>query len=286
MKWIDHLFWAISALAGGFGPALAEPARVAQILTAQPATVFLAEMTWPEVAEALHQGKRAVIVPTGGTEQGGPHMVTGKHNFIVRTTAEAVARGLGNALVAPVLAYVPEGSIEPALGHMAFPGTISLAEPVFQAVLENIARSFKVHGFTEILLLGDSGGNQRSQQMVADSLNREWAGTGTRVLHLSGYYDPEANGQLAWLRRHGDTRHTGAANGGHADLRDTSELLAAFPQGVRMGMIGKAGVRGSATGVIGDATGASPKLGQKLLELKIAAALAQIRRWRALRQEN
>ena len=261
---MQNLVWAMLAM-GAFalpGPVLAELARRAEIATGLPANVFVAEMTWPEVAEALRQGKRAVIVPTGGVEQGGPHLVTGKHNYIVRRTAAAVARGLGDALVAPVVVYVPEGSIDPPQGHMAFPGTVSLPAPVFQAVLEYIARSFKAHGFTEVLLMGDSGGNQRSQQAVADKLNWEWASTGVRVLHVSDYYDT-------------------AAKGGHADLRDTSELMATFPQGVRSGMIGKVGTNGGATGATGDATGASASLGQKLLELKITAALAQIRRWRA-----
>ena len=275
MRLIRYLVWAIAAVACGIGPGLAGPSL--------PGTVFVAEMTWPEVAEALRQGKRTVIVPTGGVEQGGPHLVTGKHNYIVRRTAAAVARGLGDVLVAPVVVYVPEGSIQPPRGHMTFPGTISLPEPLFIAVLENIARSFKAHGFTEILLLGDSGGNQHGQRAVADSLNREWAGGGSQVLHVSEYYDAEANGQFAWLRRHGKGD---AAKGGHADLRDTSELLAAFPQGVRADQIGRAGGSGGATGVIGDATGASPKLGQKMLQLKIAAALAQVRRWRAQGRRN
>ncbi|MBL6953907.1 MAG: creatininase family protein [Alphaproteobacteria bacterium] len=283
MKWIHFVVWAVAAVASGIGPAVAEAPRLAEIATALPNTVFVAEMTWLEVAGALRRGKRAVIIPTGGLEQGGPHLVTGKHNYIVRHTAEALARGLGDALVAPVVVYVPEGAIEPPRGHMAFPGTVSLPEPVFRAVLENIARSFKAHGFTEILLLGDSGGNQAGQRQVSDSLNREWANTRARVLHVSDYYDAEANGQFAHLRRHGKGE---AAKGGHADMRDTSELLAAFPQGVRPDMIGKAGVNGGATGVMGDATGASAKLGQTMLELKLTAALAQVRRWRARQQKN
>jgi creatinine amidohydrolase len=235
-----HVVWAMLAMASFavLGPAFAEPARRAKIATSLPASIFMAEMTWPEVAKALRQGKRAVIIPTGGLEQRGPHLVTGKHNYIVRRTAQAVARGLGNALVAPVVVYVPEGPIDPPQGHMAFPGAVSLPAPVFQAMLEYFTRSFKAHGFTDILLLGESGGNQRSQQAVADKLNQDWAGTDARVLHVSDYYDA-------------------AAKGGHADLRDTSELMAAFPRGVRSGMIGKVGTNGGATGSIGDATGAS-----------------------------
>ncbi len=241
---------------------------------AQAETVFLADMTSPEVGAALLNGKRTVIVPTGGIEQGGPHLVLGKHNHIVRRTAEAVARALGDALVAPVVVYVPQGSIAPPRGHMMYPGTVSLPEGVFQAVLENIARSFKTHGFTRIVFLGDSGGNQRSQGAVADRLNKEWSGSDARALHVSHYHDPEANGQFAWMRAQG---RADAAKSGHADWRDTSELMATHPEGVRRNKIGAP----DTAGVTGDPTGSSSGLGKKMLELKIAAALRQIKRWRA-----
>lgn len=237
-------------------------------------SVFVAEMTWPEVRAALAMGTRTVIIPTGGIEQGGPHLVIGKHNHIVRHTAEVIARTLGDALVAQVVAYTPQGSIAPPMGHMKYPGTVSMPGPVFRSILENITRSFKAHGFRQILFLGDSGGNQQGQAAVAGLLNREWAGTGAGVLHISDYYDPERNGQFAWLRAHGKAK---AAKGGHAGLRDTSELMAVYPGGVRDGQIGAAGTNG----VMGDPNGASPAMGKSLLELKIKAALTQIKRWRA-----
>jgi len=90
-----------------------------------PDTVFLEELTWTELRDLIRSGKTTVILPTGGTEQNGPHMALGKHNVRVKALAEKIARGLGNALVAPVLAYVPEGGIAPPTGHMRFPGTIT-----------------------------------------------------------------------------------------------------------------------------------------------------------------
>jgi len=54
-------------------PALALPAEV-------PDTVFVEELTWTEVRDALQAGKTTILFPTGGTEQNGPHMVLGKHN--------------------------------------------------------------------------------------------------------------------------------------------------------------------------------------------------------------
>ena len=68
-----------------------------------PNTVFLDELTWMEVADKVDAGTTTIIVATAGTEQNGPHMVLGKHKFIVTETAERIARELGNALVAPIV---------------------------------------------------------------------------------------------------------------------------------------------------------------------------------------
>ena len=116
-----------------------------------------------------------MIIPTGGTEQNGPHMVLGKHNWLVKYKAGEVAQAPGRRLVAPVVAYVPEGEINPPTGHMRFPGTITTPQDVYAKVLEFAARSFRQHGFKEIAFLGDSGGNQAGQKLVADALNKEWA---------------------------------------------------------------------------------------------------------------
>lgn len=122
-----------------------------QALAAQ---VYTEDMTWQEIASAVKGGATTIIIPTGGTEQNGPHMVTGKHNYILKHTSGKIAEKLGNALAAPVLAYVPEGNISPPEGHMRFPGTISLREETFEAVLEDAARSFKQHGFRLICFVG------------------------------------------------------------------------------------------------------------------------------------
>src|SRR5258708_7870493 len=101
-----------------------------------PDTVFLERLTWDEVRDSLAAGKTTIIIPTGGTEQNGPHMAIGKHNVRVTANAEVIARRLGNALVAPVVAYTPEGNIDPPTGHMRFPRTISVPDPVFRQGLE------------------------------------------------------------------------------------------------------------------------------------------------------
>src|SRR5436190_4201925 len=141
----------------------------AAALGAQPANrVSLDDYTWTELATALNAGKTTIIVPIGGTEQNGPHMALGKHNARVTVLAQKIAQALGNALVAPTLAYVPEGSVNPPAAHMRFPGTITIPDATFEKLVEYAARSFKLHGFRDIVLIGDHGDYQKSLKAVAD----------------------------------------------------------------------------------------------------------------------
>jgi creatinine amidohydrolase/Fe(II)-dependent formamide hydrolase-like protein len=141
-----------------------------------------------DVRDALKAGKTTVIIATGGMEPNGPWLVTGKHNYVLRANCEAIARKLGNALCAPIIEYVPEGRIDPKSGHMVSPGTISLREETFRAMLADVVHSLKQHGFKNVFLIGDSGGNQAGQRFVADSLTGVWKGDPI-VAHIQEYYD-------------------------------------------------------------------------------------------------
>jgi creatinine amidohydrolase/Fe(II)-dependent formamide hydrolase-like protein len=152
-------------------------------------SVFLEELTWLEVRDALKAGKTTVIVPTGGVEQNGPYLALGKHNYINRATCGAIARKLGDALCAPNVPFVPEGTIEPPSGHMRYPGTISLTEGTFRALLTDIASSLRAHGFERVVLIGDSGGNQSGMKAVAADLGAKWAGGKTSIHFIPEYYD-------------------------------------------------------------------------------------------------
>src|SRR6185295_5860411 len=118
-------------------------------------SVFIEDLTWMEIRDAMKQGTDTVIVATGGIEQNGPYIVTGKHNFVLRATTEAIARKLGKTFVAPIVPFVPEGDIDPPTQHMKYPGTISLTEETFQSLLTDIISSLKTHGFRRIILIGD-----------------------------------------------------------------------------------------------------------------------------------
>src|SRR5580704_5098152 len=152
-------------------------------------SVWIEELTWMEVRDAMQAGKTTVIIPTGGVEQNGPYLATGKHNYILRATTEAIARKLGNALIAPIVPFVPEGNIEPASLHMKYPGTISLTEETYHKLLVDLCASFRAHGFAHIVLIGDSGGNQEGMKAVAAELNAKWAGGKSQVHFIPDYYD-------------------------------------------------------------------------------------------------
>ena len=237
-----------------------------------PATMALADMTWVEVQSALAQGYTTVIVPTGGIEQNGPHMILGKHDYIVRRAAEAIATELGHTLVAPVVSYVPEGRYDPPSGHMQFPGTIGIPEAAYGEVIEGIARSLKAGGFKTICFIADHGGSQAPQAEVAARLNAEWAGRGVQVIHVDAYYSDAA--QIALLLGQGESR---AAIGEHASIIDTSELMAVHPEGVDLARARGQLLSLQPTGVRGDPATASAERGRQLLAIRIRAAVEQIR---------
>lgn len=255
-------------------PAVAQIASVPSLPA--PNSVFLEDLTWVEVRDAIAAGKTTVIIPTGGTEQNGPIMAIGKHNYLVRYKAGEIAHALGDAIVAPVVAYVPEGDIPgpaPASGHMRFPGTITTPEDAYEKVLEYAARSLRNAGFLDIAFIGDSGGNQAGQKAVAEMLNKEWAATKVRVHHISDYYPGRgdaiaaANGMSA------------EAIGSHAGSQDTTSLLYINPGMLRIDKfaLGKAN---DGQGHVGDPRYSTAAIGKLILEAQIQDGASQIKKLR------
>jgi len=242
-----------------------------------PDTVFLEQLTWDEVRDSIAAGKTTVIVPTGGTEQNGPHMALGKHNVRIAANAELIARRLGNTLVAPVMAYVPEGGIDPPTGHMRFAGTISLPDPIFRQVLEYAARSLKQHGFRDIVFIGDSGPNQPGQDAVAATLNAEWAGSNVRAHAIAGYYRADPEGDAAEMMKRGIRKEE---IGNHADVRDTSQMMAVDPRMVRTAKL-QAGDGNN--GIQGDPRRSTPEIGRALIERTVVRTVDLIHKSMAAR---
>lgn len=237
------------------------------------AAPFMEAMTWTEIRDAMAGGAKVAIVPTGGTEQNGPHMILGKHNYIVTFSAGVLARRLGNALVAPTLQYVPEGDYtRPGFGDK--PGVISLPQAAYEQVLDAAVRSLKVHGFTDILLIGDSGGNQSGLVNVAKALNAEWAGSGVRVHALTDYYTLGRSRIREYLQK--TFGWSEQVVGSHAGTSDTSQLLWVYANGIRTDKLAPSG-GGPDSGVNGDPTKASAEIGRMAIDFKVNAAIAQFR---------
>jgi pimeloyl-ACP methyl ester carboxylesterase/creatinine amidohydrolase/Fe(II)-dependent formamide hydrolase-like protein len=204
-----------------------------------PDTVWLEEMTWLDVRDALKAGKTTAIVPTGGIEPNGPWLALGKHNYVLRTNCDVIARKLGNALCAPIIELVPEGRIDPPSGHMRSPGTLSLREETFQAVLTDVASSLKQHGFKAIIFIGDSGGNQNGQKAVAEKLTAQWNGNPV-VAHIGEYYTAPP-GTPNVLRQLGVTKDGMPDEGLHDSPGITLNMMLTDPKSVRWDERVKAG---------------------------------------------
>ena len=199
-------------------------------------TVWLEEMTWIDVRDAIKAGKTNIIVPTGGMEPNGVWLVTGKHNYVLHANCEAIARKMGNALCAPIVKFVPEGGIEPKTGHMTSPGTISTREETYQMLLTDIAESLQAHGFKNVIFIGDSGGNQKGQQTVADKLTAKWAGKAL-ALHIGEYYDYASVSKYM----EGQGLKAGASDNMHDDPIITLNMFIDDPKSVRFDERVKAG---------------------------------------------
>lgn len=248
----------------------------AMVASAQPPdTVFLEDLTWTELRDQIHAGKTIIIVPVGGTEQNGPAMALGKHNVRVRALADRIARTLGNALVAPVIAYVPEGGLNPPTAHMRFPGTITIPDDAFEMTLEYAARSFKLHGFRDIVFLGDHGGYQKDLVAVAQRLDREWAATAVRAHAVEEYYRASETSYGRELKRRG---YRDNEIGTHAGLADTSLTLAVDPRLVRTDRLASGAGLDRAHGVYGDPRRASAELGQLGIDTIVTQTVAAIKK--------
>jgi creatinine amidohydrolase/Fe(II)-dependent formamide hydrolase-like protein len=222
----------------------------------------LEELTWPELRDRVAAGTTIALVPIGGTEQNGVHMALGKHNRRVRLLAERIAQQLGNAVVAPVVAYVPEGRIDPPSGHMRWPGTITVPEAAFEASLESAARSLRRAGLAHVVLLGDSGDNRKSLERVAARV--------PGVFSPPEYYRASTADHAAALRARG---FTDAQIGRHAGLADTTLMMALDASLVR----GERLAKSAGEGADGDASRAEAALGQEAVDRIVSVTVQAIR---------
>ncbi len=235
-------------------------------------SVWIEELTWMEVRDALREGKTTAIISTGGIEQNGPYLATGKHNYVLTGACEGIARKLGNALCAPVLKLVPEGDIDSPSGHMRYPGTISLREETFRAVLDDMASSLRAHGFTDIVFIGDSGGNQAGMAAVAAELDEQWRGSARAHFIPEFYRYAEV---FEWMESElGIVQPTN--DGFHDDFVITAIMMTEDPSSVRHAQRVAAG-KASINGVSIADKEATIDIGKKLLGFRVDQTVKAIK---------
>jgi len=239
-----------------------------------PDTVWLEEMTWMDVRDALKAGKTTIIISTGGIEPNGPWLALGKHNYVLRANCNAIARKLGNALCAPIVPFVPEGNIEPKSGHMLTAGTISMREETFQAMLTDMAHSFKVNGFQNIILIGDSGGNVTGMKTVAEKLTAQWNGSPV-VAHIPEYYDYASVAKL--LDETGVTKPSMKGDNLHDDPGITMNMMVTDPESVRWQARVKAG-KATINGVSIADKARALEIGRKIVDMRATTTANLIRK--------
>ena len=254
-------------------------ASAALILSAVPLvaqrSVYIEDLTWPEVRQAIQSGKTNAIIYTGSTEQNGPHMAIGKHNFIARWVAGAIAIKLGDALVYPTLPFAPTGDAVKRTAHMRFPGSVTLTPQTYRSVVHDVALSAIDAGFHNVFIMGDHGDGQDVLGAVAKELDAQWKPKGVRVFYVPDLYFKEKEQARAYEASHGLPTHDV-----HAGIDDTSELMAldGGHKWIRADKLAPSeGAQTARTGVDGDPTKATAALGDVFLQYKIDDAVSQIR---------
>lgn len=289
---LRHFILLLLVAAAGCGTSLAQSqpdaqseaaAREARVLAAlamdnplpSRRSPWIEDMTYLEVRDLIRAGHTTAIVATGGIEQNGPYVVTGKHNVALRRFCPEIAARLGNALCAPIVAFVPQGSIDPPTGHMRYPGSFSVRDSTYAALLEDMAGSLRQHGFRHVILIGDSGGNQRGLAAVAEDLGQRWRGSGTSVHYVPEFYH-------GWhdMVRYGkeslgitETRNDGL----HDDAFVTAVMMAIDPASVRHAERSVAGLA-SINGVDVSDVDRMGALGGQLIDYRVALTVAAIRK--------
>jgi creatinine amidohydrolase len=257
-------------------------------LAAQRNSLFIEDMTWTQVRDAISAGKTTAIYYAASIEQNGPGMALGKHVFVAHYLSQKIAAQLGNALVYPTMPFAPTGdwgltnpgTIDPAkkTGHMRYAGSVSLSEETFGAVAHDVALSAIAAGFKNVVLMCDHGGKAQSQlDQVAKAMNMEWGPKGIHVYYIPDLYFKEKEVMKEQLQK------LGIPEDKHAGTDDTSELeyIDKMVNGnsskwVHTNKLVK-GREGDGSGVDGDQTKATLALGKLFTDAKVSFAVNQIK---------
>src|SRR4051794_2875095 len=175
-------------------------------------TVFLGEMTNPEV-ETFLKTHDTVIIPTGATEQHGPHGPLATDVIIPNEIARRVAPTV-RAVVAPPLPYTL------SYPHVGFTGLVHIRIPTFMSMIEDLCASFAASGFRRIVFLNGHYDNTYAIA-YACATAAERMPKGTKAFPVN-YWDALTEAEVA--------EFSGLKNGLHANLAETSAVMAINPK--------------------------------------------------------
>jgi creatinine amidohydrolase len=236
-------------------------------------SVWIEELTYLEVRDAIKAGRTTALVFAGSIEQNGPYLPNGKHLYSIRLAAEAIARKLGNALIAPI---VPLEAGNPDNPYMNW-GSLYLSPETFQAVLRDVATSLKSQGFTHVMLMGDSGGDAAGLRAVAAELAPKWAGTSAAIHHIPEFYNWGTPGGVRQFVQDSGIPEKLNSDGIHDEYAITAVLMLADPQHVRLEQRVAAG-KATINGVNILPKEKTIEMGRKIIEFRADHTVAAIRK--------
>jgi creatinine amidohydrolase len=126
--------------------------------------MHLSDATWTEVADL---DTDLALIPTGSTEQHGPHAPLGTDTLNAVAVADAGAEAYGGEVV--VAPPIPVGIAEE---HRHFPGTLWVSPDTFRAYVRETVASLASHGFDRVVVVNGHGGNVDALREVTGTISR------------------------------------------------------------------------------------------------------------------
>jgi creatinine amidohydrolase len=235
-------------------------------------SVWIEELTYLEVRDAIKAGKTTALVFAGSTEQNGPYTSGGKHQYAIRLVGEAIARKLGNALIAPV---IPIEAGNPENPYLEW-GSFYFTAETFQAVLRDVATSLKSQGFQNVVLLGDSGGDTAGMRAIAQELSAKWSGA-ARIHHVPEYYNWTSAGGVRQFVKDNGINEDASADGVHDEYGLTAVMMVSDPRIVRFDERVAAG-KATINGISIAPKDKTIEMGKKIVEFRATNAVEAIKK--------
>ncbi|MCH2470190.1 MAG: creatininase family protein [Gemmatimonadetes bacterium] len=244
-------------------------------------SLWIEELTWMEIRDAIRAGSTTALILTGGVEANGPHLASGKHNYSNKLMGASVAQALGQTLIAPLVTLEPG---RPSGAVMIGNTGPMVSQETYIAWLTDMGDSLRGMGFTEVYFLGDSGGNRRGMQAAADALNGKYNGDPTRFHHVPEFYNHDKVRQYIQetlgIPEQMEYSASQGSDGIHEELSIASIMSVIDPTSIRFAQRVKAG-RASINGISLEPLSQTQELGRKLIEFRTGITVEAIQALRA-----